>query len=86
MTYIDALMLSLTGKRLLGDKMPRTVGFVNCFLRDFPLACLSCKSAGSGVATQVKVSENSLQNLLYKVFCQFVYLLGLLDTKIQWQL
>ena len=31
MTYIDALILSLTGKSLLGDKIPLIVGFVNCF-------------------------------------------------------
>ena len=60
---------------ILGDEMPRIVGFVHKLsLRDSLGLPLGCKSASSRAGTPVRVPENSLQNLLYRAFCQLVVL------------
>ena len=58
---------------LLGDKMPRTVGFVNCFLR-VPVVCLPCHAAFCHAA---KVSCGNSQKKgcaisMYEAICHLV--------------
>ena len=55
-------------ENILRDKIPRTVGFVKCFLR-IPLASLGSKAQGSIAGTLVELLESRLQNLLHKAFC-----------------
>ena len=54
------------------DKITCTVGFVNCFLRVL-LVYQPCCSKTCSLGKLGELSENRLQNLLYKVFCHLVH-------------
>ena len=64
-----SLVLSMSRRYLLGDKIPRDCAY---FIAHNYLYCLGRREEGSMAGTMVELSENGLQNLLYEQFCHLV--------------